>query len=84
MGFLKKKEQFRKKRNNNSPTKVDACVSTEDPQHCDAATVTLDTTVMCAANTQTETTMDGGDATVNVMYESEIQVRNEKIRELEE
>jgi hypothetical protein len=30
MGFLKKIKFWKKKRNNNTPTKVDACVSTED------------------------------------------------------
>jgi len=39
----------------NTPTKVDECVSTKEPQACDASTVTVDPTVMCAAYTQTET-----------------------------
>jgi hypothetical protein len=39
----------------NTPTKVDACVSTEEPQTCDASTVTMDPIVTCAAYTQTET-----------------------------
>jgi hypothetical protein len=51
IGFLKK-IKFWKKRNNNTPTKVDACVSTLDPRTCDAATVSMDPTVMCAAYTQ--------------------------------
>jgi hypothetical protein len=51
MGFLRKLK-FWKKRNNNTPTKVDACVSTEVPRTRDAATVSMDTTVMCAAYTQ--------------------------------
>jgi len=63
MGFLKKiKFWKKKKRNNNTPTKVDACVSTEDPPTCDAATVSMDPTVMCATYTQTESRMDGGGA----------------------
>jgi len=50
MGFLKEL-RFWKKRNSNAPTKVDACVSTEDPRTCDAATVSMDPTVMCATYT---------------------------------
>jgi len=41
MGFLKK-IKFCKKRNNNTPTLEDACVSTKDPRTCDAATVSMD------------------------------------------
>jgi len=37
-------------------TKVDACVSTEDPRICDASTMTMDLTVMCAAYTHTKPT----------------------------
>jgi hypothetical protein len=39
----------------NTPTKVDVCVSTVEPQTCDASTVTMDWTAICAAYTQTET-----------------------------
>ena len=60
MAFLKKLKFWKKRKN--TPTKVDACVSTEDPRACDAATVTMDPPVMCAAYTQTETMMDGGDS----------------------
>jgi len=77
MGFLKK-IKFWKKRNNKTPTKVDASVSTEDPPTCDAATVSMDPTVMCAIYTQTETTMDGG---VGGAVKDELE---KKIRELEE
>ena len=66
------------------PIKVDACVSTEDPQTCDASTVTMDLTVMCAAYTQTETRMDGGGAAAKEEYERELEMKNQKIRELEE
>ena len=84
MGFLKI-IKFWKKRNNNTPTKVDACVSTEDPRTCDAATVSMDPTVMCVTFTQTETGMDGGGpGAVKVEYERELQMKNQKIRELEE
>ena len=83
MRFLKKIKLW-KKRNNNTPTKVDGCVCTEDPRTCDAATVSMDPTVMCAAYTQTETRMDGGAAAAKQEYEREIQVSNQKIRELEE
>jgi hypothetical protein len=83
MGFLKK-IKFWKKRNNNTPTKVDACVSTEDPRTCDAATVSIYNTVMCFADTQTDTSMDGGGAAAKEKYQSELDVTNEKIRELEE
>jgi len=43
MGFLKK-IKFWKKRNNNTPTKVDACVSIRDPRTCDPATLTMNPT----------------------------------------
>jgi hypothetical protein len=77
MGFLQK-IKFWKKTNNKTPTKVDASVSTEDPPTCDAATVSMDPTVMCAIYTQTETTMDGG---VGGAVKDEPE---KKIRELEE
>jgi hypothetical protein len=44
----------------------------------------MDPTVMCAAYTQTETRMDGGAAAAKQEYEREIQMSNQKIRELEE
>jgi hypothetical protein len=60
MGCFKKIKFWRKKKTN-TPTKVDACVSTEEPRTCEAATVNMDPTVMCVAYTQTEDTrMDGG------------------------
>jgi hypothetical protein len=83
MGFLKK-IKFWKKRNNNTPTKVDACVSTDDPRTCDAARVSIYQTVMCFAYTQTETRMDGGGGAAKVECESELAMKNRKIRELEE
>ena len=85
MGFLKKIE-FWKKRNNTRPTKEDASVSTEDPRTCDAATVSMDPTVMCATYTQTETRMDSGDCGGAVKDESQrqLEIKNKKIRELEE
>jgi hypothetical protein len=45
-----------------------------------------DPTVMCASYTQTETRMDGGggSAAVKGEYESELEVKNQKIWELEE
>jgi hypothetical protein len=67
---------------NNTVTKLDARVSTENPRQCDAVTVTMDTTAMCAANTHTETSMDGGDGAAKMKYNSEIEVKNERIREL--
>jgi hypothetical protein len=57
MGILQKIKFWRR---NNTPTKVVVCVPTEDPRTCDAATVTIEPTVMCDACTQTTTTMDGG------------------------
>ena len=42
------------------PTMVDAYVSTEDQRTCDVSTMTVDPTVMCVADTQAETGMDGG------------------------
>jgi hypothetical protein len=47
MGFLKKLKFWKKR--NKTPTKVDACGSTQDPRTCDASTVSMDQTVMCAA-----------------------------------
>jgi len=83
MGFLKQ-IKFWEKRNNNTPTKVDACVCTEDPQTCNA-TVSMDPTVMWAAYTQTETRMDGGGgAAAKQEYERKCQMNNQKIQELEE
>jgi hypothetical protein len=49
MGFLKKIKFWKK--NTNTPTMVDACVSTEDPRTCDAATVSMDPTVVCCLHT---------------------------------
>jgi len=86
MGFLRKLK-FWKKRNNNTLAMVEACVSTEDPRTCDAATVSMDLTVMCATYTQTETRVDGGAAAaaaVKQEYEREMEMNNQKIGELEE
>jgi Flp pilus assembly protein TadD len=85
MGFLKK-IKFWKKKNTNKPTKVDACVSTEDPRICDAATVSMDPTVMFVVYTQTEETrMDGGGATAaKQVYERQPEMNTQKIRALEE
>jgi hypothetical protein len=83
MGFLQK-IKFWKKRNNNTPTKVDAFVSTEDPRTCDAATVSIYQTVMCFAYTQTETRMDGGGGAAKEEYQSELEMKTQKIWELEE
>jgi hypothetical protein len=89
MGFLKKL-MFWKKRSNNTPTKVDACVSTEGTPNCDAAIVSMATTVMCVVYTQTEETrMNGGDATaaaatVKQEYERQHETNTQKIREKEE
>jgi hypothetical protein len=66
---------------------MDACVSTEDPRNCDAATVGMELTLMCAAYTQAETRMDGGGGAATaakVECEHELEVKNQKIRELEE
>jgi hypothetical protein len=79
MGFLKK-IKFWKKRNNNTPIKVDASVSTEDPQTCDAATVSMDPPVMCATYTQTETRMDGGDCGGAVKDECECELEKKHRR----
>jgi hypothetical protein len=35
----------------NTPTNVNACVSTKKPQTCNASTVTMDLTVMCCLHT---------------------------------
>jgi len=43
MGFLAELK-FWKKRNNKIPTKVDACMSTKDPQTCNASAMTVDPT----------------------------------------
>jgi len=84
MGFLSKLKFWKKR--NNTPTKVEACVSTEVPRTCDAATVSTDLTVMCGAYTQTETRMDGGVAAAAAKqgYERELEMNNQTIGELEE
>jgi hypothetical protein len=84
MGFLKKLKFWKKR--SNTLTKVDACVSPEDPRTTDSATVTMDPTVMCAAYTQTESRMDsGGDAAAaKGEYEHGLDVKNQNIQELEE
>ena len=81
MGLLKRL-MFWKKRSSSTP----ACVPSEDPRTCDAATVTTDLTVMCAAYTQTQTRMDGdgGAAVAKEDHEHEIEIKNQRIRELEE
>jgi len=58
--------------------KVDACVSTEKQRTFDATTTT-DSTVVCSAHTQTNTTMDGGAPAAK----RELQVITQKIQELE-
>ena len=84
MGFLSKLKFWKKRYN--TPTKVEACVSTEDPRTCDAETVSINLTVMCAAYTQTETRMDGGVAAAAAKqgYERELEMNNQTIGELEE
>jgi len=59
-------------------------VSTKVPETSDASTETMDSTVMCAAYTQTETTMDGRGAAAKKEYQCELQKKIQKIRELEE
>jgi len=89
MGFLKK-IKFWKKRDNNTLTTLDACVSTEDQRTCDAATVSMEPTAMCASYTQTETRMDGGGgccgcgAAAKEEYERELEMKYQKVQELEE
>ena len=51
-------------------------MSTEDPRTCDAATLTMDPNVMCAAYTQTEIRMDGGGAAPKNEYEHEFDMKN--------
>jgi hypothetical protein len=77
MGFFKRLK-FWKRKKNNAGTKVDACVSIEDQWNCDAC---MNPTVMCAANTQTETTMDDGAATAAKL---QLEMKDRKIRGLEE
>jgi hypothetical protein len=74
MEFLRKLK-FWKKRNSYSTTKVAARI-------CDATTVIVDPTVMCAAHT--ENRMDVGVYTANMDYERELDLKNQKIRKLEE
>ena len=59
-------------------------MSTEDSRTCDAAMVSMEPNLMCAAYTQTETRMDGGGGGAKVECERELEVKNKKIRELEE
>jgi hypothetical protein len=40
--------------------------------------------MLCAAYTQTETRMDGGGGAAKEEYECELEMKNQKIRELEE
>jgi hypothetical protein len=83
MAFLKKIKFWKRK---NTPTKVDATVSTEVPRTCDAATVSMEPTVVCATYTQTENRMDSGDCggTVKEECQRELDQKNNKIRQLEE
>jgi predicted RNase H-like nuclease (RuvC/YqgF family) len=82
MGFFKRLK-FWKRKKNNAGTKVDACVSIEDQWNCDAYIVSMNPTVMCTANIQTETTMDD-DAAAAKQYKLELDMKDRKIRELEE
>ena len=70
-----KKNRINRKRTNKTQPKVDACVSTEHPRTCDAIT-TMDSTVMCAAYTQTETRMDFGAAAAK----RELKIKTQKRR----
>lgn len=72
-----------KKRTKKTPTMKDACVSTEDAQICVAANVSMDLTVVCSSHEQRQTRMDSG-AAVQVKYERELELKNQRIRELEE
>ena len=74
MGFLKKLK-FWKKRKGHTPTKV-------DERTCDATTVTVDPTIKCVAHTKTR--MDGGVYAANLDYKRELQLKNQKIRKIEE
>jgi len=58
---------------------VDAYVSTQDPQTCDASTMTTDPTDMCNNYKQTETRMGGGGAAVKEEYEHELEMKDQKI-----
>ena len=59
-------------------------VSTEDQRTCDVSTMTVDLTVMCVADTQTETGMDGGAAAAaKEEYELQLETKEKKIQELE-
>ena len=46
--------------------------------------VSMEPNLMCAAYTQTETRIDGGGGGAKVECERELEVKNKKIRELEE
>jgi len=70
-----RKLKFWKKRNSYSLTKLDA-------RTCGATTVTVDPTVISAAHT--ETRMDVGVYAANSDYERELDLKNQKIRKLEE
>ena len=64
MGFLAKLK-FWKKRNNKTPTKDEACVSTKDPQTCDDTVVSMDTPKVDAClSTEVQRTCDGSTMTM--------------------
>jgi Flp pilus assembly protein TadD len=62
---------------------VDACVSTDDPRKRDAATVGTETTVICAACSQTEETRihSSAAAAATLVYERQPEINTHKIRE---
>jgi len=66
------------------PTKVDAHVSTEDQRTCHVSTMTVDPIVMCVADTQAETGMDGGGAAAKEKYVHQLGMKENKIWELQE
>jgi hypothetical protein len=86
MGLFYKIMFWEKKKNTNTRTMVDACVSTEKSLTCDAATECMYPTFMCVACTQTEETRMDGDGTsaAKQVNEDHPEMYTEKIRKLEE
>jgi hypothetical protein len=77
------KLKCRKKKTENTPSKEDGAVFNKDRRICVDAELIMDQTVMCCAYTQTQTTVISGDAVI-VKYERELELKNQRIRQLEE
>jgi hypothetical protein len=75
------KLKFWKKRTTKTPPKEDGCVSAKDRRICDDAKVSMDPTVMRSVHTQTRMS---SCAAVKVKHERKLELKNQRIRKLEE